>query len=499
MSKRRKYDGKNKRSFIIIIILAIIIVGIFSLFIYLFSKASKIEYVIKSGSVLQDVEKNYFILDDDALLKIRWNGNYYLVYNDEKITLGKKVIVYNTITGGMNLYGTFYEILEDGKVIEHRNETILENTTNAKFYKIDDREYLLVDTKIYSEDYSIEANSYLLVELDKMGNAKLSNNKINLKTISPTVLLTSKYSFDIANEILNFGKFDIDLKKVIGSTNQYNPDGDKSGDKGGNGKDNETSATSTGSGGGSGGGSGVGTGNGTGTGNVINNVPGGTVTEMDDLLDKVKMTSIIRIIEGLNSIDIDYVIYDPYNEYSAVYVEVVSEGKIDVVYLSKNDTHVSINNLDADTKYKLKFIYTTSVTDPATGELKTVPNTFEQFELKTLKPSYSISIYKISKVYNTLTYKVDLQKNFSTSKVNVNMSFEYEEADVDTGLMVKKIASLDSSVDISENTSNSVYGTFDISGYDISADTIIKLTIKSIITNGVELSINETYSFRFGR
>ena len=49
------------------------------------------------------------------------------------------------------------------------------NTTIPKFYKIDDRKYLVVDSKIVSEDYSIEANNYLLVELDKAGNAKLSN------------------------------------------------------------------------------------------------------------------------------------------------------------------------------------------------------------------------------------------------------------------------------------------------------------------------------------
>ena len=80
MSKRRKYDVKNKRSFIIILILAIAVIGIFSLFIYKYSKASKIQYVIESGSILQDVKKNYIIIDDDAILKIRWDGNYYLVY-----------------------------------------------------------------------------------------------------------------------------------------------------------------------------------------------------------------------------------------------------------------------------------------------------------------------------------------------------------------------------------------------------------------------------------
>ena len=224
MSVRRKYDGKNKRSFIIIIVLSIAIIGIFSLFIYNYTKASKIEYLIESGSVLQDVEKNYLSLDDDAKLKVRWDSNYFLTYNEKRISLGNKVIAYNTITDVLKMYGTFYEIASDGKIIENKNENVLNNTTVPKFYKLDDREYLLVDSKIHSNDNSIETSKYLLVELDKMGNAKLSNNSINLKTISPTVLVTSGYTFDIANEILNFGEFDIDLKKIIGSTNQYVPE-----------------------------------------------------------------------------------------------------------------------------------------------------------------------------------------------------------------------------------------------------------------------------------
>ena len=498
MSKRRKYDIKNKRSFIIIVILAIIIVAIFSLFIYKYTKTSKIEYVIESGTVLQDVDKNYLTVDNDAVLKIRWNDNYYLEYDDEKITLGKKVIAYNTITGGMKLYGAFYEIASDGKIIEHRNETVLNNTTDPRFYKLDDREYLLIDTKIYSEDYSIEANNYLLVELDKAGNAKLSNNKINLKTITPTKLVTSEYVFDIANELLNFGEYDIDLKKIIGSTNQYvpessanNKDDDNTNEPGTGGGNNITNGVGTGNG--------IGTGAGTGSGNVINGTDDGDAPEMEDILTKVKMTSIIRIIEGLNQIDIDYVVYDPYNEYGSVYVEVISASKIEVVYLSKTDTHVTLNNLTANTKYKLNFIYTTVEVDEETGEEEYVPYTFEQFEVSTKMPEYSISVYKISKVYNTLTYKVNLQEGFNISQVNVNLTFNYKELDEVTGEMVEKTASIDGGVDVGDTNRSYVLGSFDISEYDIDADTLLKLTVKSVVSGEVELPVNSSYTFRFGR
>lgn len=495
MSKKRKYDIRNKKSFIVILILSIAIIGIFSLFIYRYSKASKILYEIESGSVLQDVNKNYISIDDDAVLKMKWDNTYYLVYNDKKIDLGKKVIVYNTITGSMKLYGTFYEINNDGKIIENKNETILANTTDCKFYKIADREYLLVDRVITSDDNSIEGSNYILVELDRAGNAKLSNNKINLKTISPTKLVTSKYSFDIANELLNFGKYDIDLKKIIGSTNQYVPDDDRDTDSD---KENNSSGDNENNQGNIGNGIGIGSSNG-GVGEIINNDDIGNVSDIGEILDKIKMTSIIRVVEGLTQIDIDYVIYDPYNEYKSVYVEVVGLGKVDVVYLSKIDTHITLNNLAANTDYKLNFIYTTSKVDEETGLEELVPYTFEQFDLRTKMPEYLVSVYKISKVYNTLTYKVNLQTGFKIDKVNVNLSFDYKEVDPDTMDVTVKKASIDSSVDVVDINSKSVLGTFDISGYEIDSDTLLKLTVKNVVNGEIVLPINSTYTFRFGR
>ena len=507
MSKRRKYDVKNKRNFIIILVLSIAVIGIFSLFIYKYSKASKIEYVVESGSVLQDVLKNYITIDDDAILKVRWDGDYYLIYDDKKIDLGNKVIAYNTITGGMKLYGSFYEINNDGKIIENRNETVLENTTDSKFYKLDDREYLVVDSKIYSEDKSIEANNYLLVELDKVGNAKLSNNKINLKTITPTKLVTSKYTFDIANEILNFGEFDIDLKKIIGSTNQYVPESnnnednndDDTGENTDTGEDNDNNLNIDAGTGGGGNGLGIGSGTQGGPGDVINNNDIGKVPEIGEVMDKIKMTSIIRVIEGITQIDVDYIIYDPYNEYKSVYVEIVSAGKIERVYLSKTETHITLNNLNANTDYKLNFVYTTSKSNSETEEVELVPYTFDSFDLKTKMPVYEMSVYKISKVYNKLTYKVILQDNYDISKLNANLSFKYQKIDPETGIVSEDIASIDGSVEISNSNVNYVLGDFDISGYVIEEDTLLKLTVKSVVHGDYELPVNTTYTFRFGR
>jgi len=158
-----------------------------------------------------------------------------------------------------------------------------------------------------------------------------------------------------------------------------------------------------------------------------------------------------------------------------------------------------LNNLNADTSYKLNFIYTSTVTNEETGTSEVVPYTFDQFELKTLKPKYSISINKISKVYNTLTYRVDLEKGFNISKVNVNLSFEYDEINADTSEVTKKNVSIDGSVDVTNISSGYILGKFDITNYNINSDTLLKLTVKSVVASDVEIPINSFSTFRFGR
>ena len=479
MDKRRKYNGKNKLSFIIILVVSIVIIGIFSLFIFKYSKISKIKYEIESGSVIQDVDKNHITLDNSAALKIKWGGKYYLINEEENINLGKKVIVYNTVTGRMNLYGTFYEINADGKIIELKDENILKNTTETKFYKLDDREYLLVGSKIYSEDNSIQTDNYLLVELDKAGNAKLSNNKINLKTITPTKLVTSEYTFDIANEILNFGDYDIDLKKIIGSTNQYVPE-----------EENKDGGDGEGAGGALNG-EGTGQGNGFGTtignDNVVNNNDDGEINDLDDLKDKGKMTSVIRVIEGLNQIDIDYVVYDPFDEYKTLYIEVIRTGKIDIVYLDKSDTHVNLSDLLPNTEYQLNFVYTTA----------NESDYFGQFKITTKKPVYEISVEKISTYNKDLEYKVNLQDDFNIKYLSVSLLFE------GYNIKTKQTESIliDDPFPITENDLylGFVKRTISLKNYKISADTVMLLTVNSVESPFGHIDIGTTNSFRIGR
>ena len=165
--------------------------------------------------------------------------------------------------------------------------------------------------------------------------------------------------------------------------------------------------------------------------------------------------------------------------------------------MQKSD--ITLNNLNANTDYKLNFVYDTTKTNSETGEIELVPYTFDSFDLKTKMPVYEMSVYKISKVYNKLTYKVLLQDNYDISKVNANLSFKYEKIDIESGNVIEEIASIDDSIDITNSNVDYVLGNFDISGYGIEEDSLIKLTVKSVVHGDTVLPVNTTYTFRFGR
>lgn len=93
--------------------------------------------------------------------------------------------------------------------------------TESKLYKIEDRKYLIVSEKISNENETINAENYLIVILDKSGNTQLINDKMDIKTINALVLKTDIFTFDVANERLIYEETKIDLKKIIGSTNEY--------------------------------------------------------------------------------------------------------------------------------------------------------------------------------------------------------------------------------------------------------------------------------------
>ena len=460
----RKYDGKNKKFIWIIMGIALVIVVIFSFFLKKVLDVGKIEYTASAGSVVFDADKNKIDITNDTKLKIKWSGNYYLLDDDSMINLTDHAVVYDTSNGNLKLYGKYYEVLNTGDVKILKDENVIESSVKSHFYKLADRKYLIVDRVIESSDGLFVTSNYLLINLDKSGSATLLNNNVNLKTFKPKVIKTSNYTFDIANEKLNFGGEDIDLKKVIGSTNLYGKSngsgsgGDGSATSGvtfgtsgtgtgggsGSGSSNGTGGNGTGSGtgiggngsgtstgGGNGSGSGDGTGGGDGTiggsgtggnsdtttGSDTSYNPGVSDGAVNEIKNATKNTSVIRVTTSLSSIGVDYVVYDPKNEYQSVYIDIGESDNPDrkkQINLSKNDTTATINELEFNTYYNLYFRYTYY---DNSGILKVY--TFDEVTVGTKVPSMAM---KVTGVYNNkVYYKITFDNYYTISGGDLNL------------------------------------------------------------------------------
>lgn len=473
---RREYNLKNKINFVVIGVLSILIIIIFSLFIIKFVSIKRVEYSLNKGTVLFDADYNKLNIDKSVIMKLKWNGNYYISSEDNDTILGRRVVAYNELTKNLDLYGKYYEILSNGEVNIDKDITNINTQSESKFYKLEDRKYLLVDRSIRSSDGALDTSNYLIVELDKQGNALLLNNEVHYKTLSETIINTSSYSFDVANEILSFGEDKIDLKQIIGSSNQYKPSDSTSDGTDGNG--------GTGGNGGSGNGSGNGLGNGTGTGGNGTGGNGGTATgdngvinngeDGEDVVIKKKKTSVLSVVPSIDSISVDYFVYDPNDEYKSVYV-IVSDGvNSNTVYLSKSNTNIILNGLKMGTKYNLKFMF--SYLD---SEGKMLSDSFSEIDVSTVYPSYQVSLVKVSKVSNELSYRISLDSRYTIDKANVS-------------LIIDDVVVDSKSVSVSENA-KSVVDSFVLPNIDKGSVVVIRLN--SVSSNGVVINSNSYYQY----
>jgi len=229
----RKYDSKNKKNIGIIVVICIIVAIIFSYFLVREWNLSKIKYELEESSLEFDIDKNAILLSSTGTVKKKWNDKYYLNYKEEQYQIGSHVISFNNKENSLTLYGKFYGVNKNSEVNINKEETKLNNLAISRFYKISDRKYLVVDSSIKSEDETLETSNYLIIELDRLGNAILYNNNLNVKTFKETKIVTSSFTFDIANELLIYENETVDLKKILGTTNEYQkPEEDSSSGEG---------------------------------------------------------------------------------------------------------------------------------------------------------------------------------------------------------------------------------------------------------------------------
>lgn len=372
----RALAAGNKKRFALfaIIIITIIILLITSLRLAL--KHEPEQYKIESNITLYDSDYVPIKTEEEATINKRWDGNYYLTLNNSKSTykLNKKVVSFNEKNSKVTLYGEVFKVLFDGQVEKYIKDTEIKNNSGDQFYKIADRQYLLISDSIRNESGSISTSKYLYVIIDKSGNTLILNNQIYAKTINPIVLTTSSYKFDIANEKLIVGSNEIDLKKIIGSSNEYkekepeeepeenrNEDKEDSKDKVEHEQNNNNNGNQN---------SNIQNGEGTAVGNQNtqnnqnnnsnsgSNVQGGGITNSNTNKTPLsKSVSLRGAIATSSYIDIEYAVQDPEHKYQTVYAFVEAVGYENMIALDKNATTYRLTDLEPNTEYKITLGY----------------------------------------------------------------------------------------------------------------------------------------------
>lgn len=466
----RKYDIKNKRNIGIIIGISILTIIMFSLVIKLFLNTDKNEYQVVPGTLVFDKDKTIVKTSEPAIIKTKWNKKYYLISKESNTELGDTAISYNDKTGEIHLYGRYYEISSGDEINITSGETIIKSSALTKFYKLTDRKYLVIDKEIKSSDGLLTTTDFLLIDLDKVGNATLTNNKVNLKTFSATTIVTSNYTFDIANEILIYGSDKIDLKKIIGSSNTYTKEElipeETNGNNSGVSNLEETTKESkteekqkqTNSG------------NSMENGNEERNK-----VVIENIKKATKRTSVISTTSTVNKIIIDYVIYDPLKEYTSVYMEVKKEGSnnIDTIYLNNSDTTYELtNNIFPNTTYQLTFKY--SYIDDNNEEHI---STFDDIEVTTKKPNISMKVTRTS--FGTIYYLVSTDNSYGITSGLLTILKNNEE-----------ISS--NEITINGNTTGSIYIP------SIEESDMIELKLTNIKSKGIVVKdLNASYKFKY--
>ena len=368
----RALAAGNKKRFALfaIIIITIIILLITSLRLAL--KHETEQYKIEINITLYDSDYVPIKTEEEATINKKWDGNYYLTLNNSKSTykLNKKVVSFNEAKSKVTLYGEVFKVLFDGQVEKYVKDTEIKNNSGDQFYKIADRQYLLISDSIRNESGSISTSKYLYVIIDKSGNTLILNNQIYAKTINPIVLTTSSYKFDIANEKLIVGSNEIDLKKIIGSSNEYkekepeedtNEDKEDSKDKveheqNNNNNENQNSNIQNGEG------TAVGNqntqNNQNNNSNSGSNVQGGGITNSNTNKTPLsKSVSLRGAIATSSYIDIEYAVQDPEHKYQTVYAFVEAVGYENMIALDKNATTYRLTDLEPNTEYKITLGY----------------------------------------------------------------------------------------------------------------------------------------------
>lgn len=478
---RRKLGKKNTILFVLFSLLIVGIIIIFFFGVKMFMQIGNKEYTVQSGSIIYD--------KDNKLIKLSNNGKIYKGYSSSymlktkkdkeniKYNLGKDAVVFNSTDYKMYLYGSFYQVLLSGDVVKMNGRLEIIRDNGPFVYKLDDRKYLVVSKNLESEDNSIKTSNYLLIDIDKNGSVTLYNNELQERIIKPIVLNCDNFKFDIANEKLVISSKIVNLKEVNGSTNYFVAKKDDDGNiieptKEDLEKDEtpETDNTNdyyasyfnkiTKS-----------------FNNLTNSVIQGSAKNDSDNtnknLDLTRWLSLSDVSVSVNSITVNYNVFDPNNEYNSVFIDFESSNLngLKRIQLSKESNSYIINELIPDTEYKITMGYTLQE-NPKQEVYDDI------VKVKTNKPDYGINVTKVTQ--NKVYFNVKIDSNYVIENGNIAMYVDDELYNV-------------SKIDIKKASTKA--------GWDSSFDferkqSMVELKLENLKYNGNDIDINVGYKYK---
>ena len=440
----RALTAGNKKRFAIFAIIIIIIIILLITCLRLALKHEVEEYKLESNVTLYDSEYEPIELEEAGTITKKWDGNYYLTVDNTKETykLNPEVVSFNGSNSQVTLYGDIFKVLLDGQVEKYSKDTTIKNTSEDSFYKIADREYLMISNSIKNESGSISTSKYLYIIIDKSGNTLLLNNQIYAKTINPIVLSTNSYKFDIANEKLIVGNDEIDLKKIIGSSNEYiekeeekdidwqNLIPENQGTSSSSESDDEqaTEGTTVNQGGAQ-----TGTAGGTSAGGSGSSAGGDTVINNNTEINKTPLSKSVSLrgaIATSSYIDIEYAVQDPENRYQTVYAFVEAVGYENTIALDKNTTTYRLTDLEPNTEYKITLGY-----KEITEDNEIIDNIEDVLAVRTTKINASLDITRVGTGSKKVYFNLKLDQNYAFDYAKIALYVDgIKESDMDVNL-----------------------------------------------------------------
>lgn len=426
-------------------------------------------YVIPAGSTVYDVNNEYIPLEEDAKLYKKADGDFYLKTSDKEVYhIGDHAVVLDKNTDNINIYGEVYKINEDGIIECQKDMTEISDFSEPGLYKMADRRYVMTGNEINSTDKSYSTDKYVYINIYKSGTAVLMNDEQYKNTVYPIMLKNGQLYLDISSEFAFYGENLINLKNVIGSSNEYtgdsllyvegliddeeyeaannNPDvitivagnggsggsggsGGQGGSGGFGGSGGQGGSGGSGGHGGSGGFGGVGGIGGTGGQGGIGGIGGtggiggdgghgGQGGEGSDAeISALKWVELTSVTAGIGTIDVKYYVSDITNDYVGVYllVEYMKDGnrQIEKIYLNKTSTNYTIRNCIPNTQYNITICYdayfsTGGVVDDEPTSVK-----HDTISVRTGSDLGEISIVSLKE--ESIDFQIKLQKNYLIS------------------------------------------------------------------------------------